>query len=75
MNRPLKHVIHDDLGQLVNTDCLRQLFDVAHLEYKYKLTVLEAIKQELLTSSPLTAWCIDQLNDMGVTVEENTDDS
>ena len=75
MSRPLMHVIYDDIGQLVNTDCLRQLFDVAHLEYKIKLTVLRAIKEELLSPAPLTAWCIDVLNDMGVTVEENTDDS
>ena len=74
MSRPLKHVIRDDLGQLINTDCLAHLFNVAHLEYKFKLTVLAAIKEELLSPSPLTAWCIDQLNDMGVTVEVSTNE-
>ncbi len=68
MSSPLKHVISDDMGQLVNTDCLAQLFEVARKEYKIKATVLNAIKYELLSTAPLTAWCIDQLNDMGVTV-------
>jgi hypothetical protein len=68
MAKQLQHNIYDDWGTLETTDCLATLFDVARRDYKVTAVTLKGIKKQLLSSEPLTAQCIRQLNDMGVTV-------